>query len=777
MFCSQLLLSKKGSLGTIWIAAHCHKRLNKEQIQQTNITSSVDKILLDEAPVVTYRILGHLLLGVVRIYSKKVEYLFHDCNNVLVKLVDFATRKRPTSKLSALRIEGMRAPPPSITRPKRFELDSFDLEVLEDQDPNSGHVASREEIMLSDARENEQTGFGLSRKYEEHVSHSESLTTDHTPVRDIRSPHLMDKDFDVRPSLGSGHVAAMWDLNETRFSLEERFEPMTFGDIEIQITSDKTADHLSDDEKMKESNAGNLVNEEHLYENKSSLEEHAEPMIIADAETETNIDQRSEKIHQPIELLKHPDVGVNVDNEGSAGLGESFLVEKHFGLEKKKASSSRNGKNRTKDDRSVSLCIDVTPEIKRSGSTSPDFISVRTPATKERTRISRKRKCIFDESIVIPNEYGYILFQPFKVHCTKIFLCRIDLRETQLFILCCTVHVIVLMSCSSALEFSNYLLVFKRWIDDANDLVCKRRKAPHSNYLAWKVHKISSLPQSFEEPLIPCVGLSIDIISAICKIKSTRDGPAETDVVPLHDKLRFGEQIPIAPATSLHEDIPIAPATSLHEDIPIASATSLHEDIPESPGTLRCGEQIPIPPVASLHVGVPEYPNTLRHAGEQTPIAPATPVTGSSSLRFHDTGGTSRSHIEPASSTESTEIGARPSEDIEFEMNLMDEEINSFEGDTSGKCKFSLRTRKVARFLLESFLARKGKEEVEAVNLSLLLKGKTKRDSARVFYEILVLKSGGWIDARQDDAYSDILLQELPRLKQTFEAEGFHPKS
>lgn len=49
-----------------------------------------------------------------------------------------------------------------------------------------------------------------------------------------------------------------------------------------------------------------------------------------------------------------------------------------------------------------------------------------------------------------------------------------------------------------------------------------------------------------------------------------------------------------------------------------------------------------------------------------------------------------------------------------------------------------LACRKVARFLLGSFLARKGKEEVEVVNLSLLLKGKTKKNSARVFYEILV---------------------------------------
>ncbi|MCD7446238.1 hypothetical protein HAX54_048436, partial [Datura stramonium] len=354
-------------------------------------------------------------------------------------------------------------------------------------------------------------------------------------------------------------------------------------------------------------------------------------------------------------------------------------------------------------------------------STSPDFISVRTPATKERTRISRKRKCIFDESIVIPNE------------------------------------------------------VFKHWVGDANDLVCKRRKAPHSSYFAWKAHKISSLPRSFEEPLIPCC-LSIDIRSAICKIRSTRHGPAETveappckDISESPNKFRSREHIPIAPATSLHEDIPIAPATSLHECIP------------ESPGTLRCGEQISNSPAESLHVGVPGSPNTLRYDGEQVPIAPATPVTGSSSLRFHDMQHdmqvTSRSHIEPASSSEITEKGALPMEDIEFEMNLMDEEINSFEGDASEKCKFSLRTRKVARFLLESFLSRKGKEEVEGLNLSLLLKGKTKRDSARVFYEILVMKSGGWIDVRQDDAYSDILMQELPKLKQTFEAEGFRSKS
>ncbi|CAL5349019.1 unnamed protein product [Camellia sinensis] len=77
MFYSHCFLSRKGPLGTIWVAAHCLKRVKKHQVAQINISSSV----------------GHLLLGVVRIYSKKVEYLFHDCRKVLVKVNDFVGSK------------------------------------------------------------------------------------------------------------------------------------------------------------------------------------------------------------------------------------------------------------------------------------------------------------------------------------------------------------------------------------------------------------------------------------------------------------------------------------------------------------------------------------------------------------------------------------------------------------------------------------------------------------------------------------------------------------
>ncbi|CAK9175402.1 unnamed protein product, partial [Ilex paraguariensis] len=141
MFYSQWLLSKKGPLGTIWVAAHCHKRLKKQQVKETNISSSVEKIMRDEVPIVTYRILAYLLLGVVRVFSMKVEYLFHDCRNVLTKITEFSGSKKAKANM-----EAMRAPFHSITLPESFELEAFNLEVLEDV--SGANVRPHEEILL-----------------------------------------------------------------------------------------------------------------------------------------------------------------------------------------------------------------------------------------------------------------------------------------------------------------------------------------------------------------------------------------------------------------------------------------------------------------------------------------------------------------------------------------------------------------------------------------------------------------------------------------------------
>ncbi len=44
-----------------------------------------DSIINPEAPL-ALRLSGQLLLGVVKVYSKKVGYLYQDCNDALVKI-------------------------------------------------------------------------------------------------------------------------------------------------------------------------------------------------------------------------------------------------------------------------------------------------------------------------------------------------------------------------------------------------------------------------------------------------------------------------------------------------------------------------------------------------------------------------------------------------------------------------------------------------------------------------------------------------------------------
>mmetsp|Transcript_11855 Transcript_11855/g.25000 ORF Transcript_11855/g.25000 Transcript_11855/m.25000 type:complete len:747 (-) Transcript_11855:133-2373(-) len=86
MFYSQIILAKKGPLGKVWLAAHWgDKKLGRPQIFSTDIANSVDSIVNPTVPL-ALRVSGHLLLGVVRIYSRKVRYLMHDCHEAMVKI-------------------------------------------------------------------------------------------------------------------------------------------------------------------------------------------------------------------------------------------------------------------------------------------------------------------------------------------------------------------------------------------------------------------------------------------------------------------------------------------------------------------------------------------------------------------------------------------------------------------------------------------------------------------------------------------------------------------
>ncbi|MCL7043835.1 hypothetical protein MKW94_024309 [Papaver nudicaule] len=148
MFYSQFILAKKGPLGTIWIAAHLERKLRKNQVADTDIGVSVDSILFPDVPI-ALRLSSHLLLGVVRIYSRKVNYLFHDCSEALLQV-----KQAFRSTAVDLPPEESTAPYHSITLPETFDLDDFELP---DNDIQGNyvdhHVSTREQITLQDTME------------------------------------------------------------------------------------------------------------------------------------------------------------------------------------------------------------------------------------------------------------------------------------------------------------------------------------------------------------------------------------------------------------------------------------------------------------------------------------------------------------------------------------------------------------------------------------------------------------------------------------------------
>lgn len=85
MFYAHIILAKKGPLARVWLAAHWDKKITKAHVFETNIEKSVEGIMQPKVKL-ALRTSGHLLLGVVRIYSRKAKYLLADCNEAFVKI-------------------------------------------------------------------------------------------------------------------------------------------------------------------------------------------------------------------------------------------------------------------------------------------------------------------------------------------------------------------------------------------------------------------------------------------------------------------------------------------------------------------------------------------------------------------------------------------------------------------------------------------------------------------------------------------------------------------
>lgn len=86
MFYNDSMLTRKGPLAHIWMAAHYEKKLTRHQIVQTNIEDSVRDMVEGSLGPMALRLSGQLLLGVTKIYGRKTRYLLDDCSESLDRL-------------------------------------------------------------------------------------------------------------------------------------------------------------------------------------------------------------------------------------------------------------------------------------------------------------------------------------------------------------------------------------------------------------------------------------------------------------------------------------------------------------------------------------------------------------------------------------------------------------------------------------------------------------------------------------------------------------------
>ncbi|GAB2278561.1 hypothetical protein Dimus_013238 [Dionaea muscipula] len=611
MFYSHFLLSRKGHLGAIWLAAYCFKLLKKKQVAETDIPSSVDKIIVDEMPSLTYRILASLLLGVVRIYSMKVEYLFHDCHEIIGDMDKYFGKQKISLK------KPTRAPQFSVRLPMRYELDAFVLEVADY--PSGDNVAQCEDIVLQEIRLDDGVGVSLE-KFDELAVHLESHCSAQPSAEAAVQNETCTSQAPVQFSADQGNDSSTHTPPDEVLFSPPRFEP----------------DEVATSQLNKRSLGESI---EELREVRFSHKECIDFEMFCQANT------------------GDPDIQIpsfGPQNPASECLDsiEEEPSESHDAVELKEVASTSHDYD-ARELKEVALTSKRTPGSvvqDTKGGDAPTSLAIRTPANKERGRVKgpAKRKCIHDCVIVLSNR------------------------------------------------------ALKKNIDCASDLVRKQRKVPHTSLDLGRFSHVPYLAQNFLKPIIP--GIVLEQIDSYCRKKRKIMEPVET------------AQGPSTPGENMSPRSPdnrsaIAPGTPV-----LYSTSDRFSWVPESVDSDREGQAY--------------SPEGARHDEVAT------------------------------NDVNSVEVATH-------ETNLMDEEPEQYEGDGKKPYVWTAKTRAVASYLRRSIMHQKQRKGEEAVQLSHLLRGKRKRESARLFYEILVLKCGGFVDLKQKRPFADILVRETDRMEET----------
>ncbi|KAG5511472.1 hypothetical protein JKF63_07436 [Porcisia hertigi] len=93
MFFSTYVLTKKGPLAKIWLAAHWDKRLTRHEVKVVDLSQTILHIIRPVVPI-ALRTSVELLVGVVRIYALKVKHLLKEATEatLFLRVTTLATK-------------------------------------------------------------------------------------------------------------------------------------------------------------------------------------------------------------------------------------------------------------------------------------------------------------------------------------------------------------------------------------------------------------------------------------------------------------------------------------------------------------------------------------------------------------------------------------------------------------------------------------------------------------------------------------------------------------
>ncbi|XP_047316116.1 sister chromatid cohesion 1 protein 4-like isoform X2 [Impatiens glandulifera] len=328
MFYSQFILAKKGPLGTIWIAAHLERKLRKNQVADTDIGVSVDSILFPDMPI-ALRLSSHLLLGVVRIYSKKVNYLFDDCSEALLKI-----KQAFRSAAVDLPPEESTAPYHSITLPETFDLDDFELP---DSDILLGnyvdhHISAREQITLQDTMEGvvySTSQFGLDERFGDGDTSGLDLDEElfmNKVTGPVVDGNTLTSDVEGQPS----NQGMIHDVKED--------EDQDLSDNLEQVVADNENEAPPTPGLLEEPNLSNIQEvsacEDHMEVEDQNLPEKAVEDNSLNATSKwpndaSTLENECQASGQEINKLEEFDDGIGKNNDWNHGLEEAIPMPSH----------------------------------------------------------------------------------------------------------------------------------------------------------------------------------------------------------------------------------------------------------------------------------------------------------------------------------------------------------------------------------------------------------------------------------------------------------------